>query len=502
MPLLAAPSALLALATGLACGDKRVCPPGSTMADDGLCYLDDDGSGDGGSSDGGAGDGGDGGSGDGGAPAGLEEGDPIELLGFYQDNTFFSEFTGVDIVDDQHAILVGVSGFAIADRDNGRWVTTHTGDRSNRVSVDGDRAWVITGDRSVYWIDVSDPTDPVVGEAAWGPPGSYQQDVSALNGLVAVAYGDDGIWLWRAEDVDAMRNQLTTIPGDDASTVALHGDDLFLTDGATLARYDMTDPSTPSLADSWSLLAGASDLAVSDDWVAVGLGGAGVQVFARSDAGLDELGHFNVPGAATGVSLDGDNLWVAAWDEVALALLTPQGPVVLGHETAQESAFGIAARDGRAMAADWFHSTAFAQVPGVGGAEIEIPELLHFQPGVAATQRLPLRNYGAFPLEVQLDDPGGGYTLGSGTIELQPGQAVQVLVDADGSHGAATVHWTSNDPDEPSGRVELSTSDQSIGTVHQPFEAQAFTWPDPSISLVSLEDFRGEVVFLAYWAVF
>ena len=74
----------------LACGTDadEACPDGSSRHDDGLCHLDDDGSGDGGATtgdggtgDGGAGDGGsDGGAGDGGAGDG-GSGDGLAILG-------------------------------------------------------------------------------------------------------------------------------------------------------------------------------------------------------------------------------------------------------------------------------------------------------------------------------------------------------------------------------------------------------------------------------------
>ncbi|NOY28268.1 MAG: hypothetical protein GXP62_20605 [Oligoflexia bacterium] len=498
----------LSLATTLSLGcAEDPCPTGSTRSQEtGWCTLDD--------TTGGA-TGPTGGSADGGTTGttatdtltggnlGLTEGDPIEVYGSYSnDFELFSEFTGAAIIDDDQAILVGVSGFALANRNDGSWSTTWTGERSTRVDVGGDWAWVITGSNGFYPVDLSDIANPDPWSTMYGA-GSWTYDVAATDSLVAIAYGADGVWLWRAADLlSNIASPIAVIDADDATAVDIIGDSLAMVDGSTLAMWDISDPTAPTQQDLVDLNAGGMDVAASDDWVAVGLGGSGVQAFSRSDAGLEEVGWFPVPGSATGVALDGDNLWAAAWGIVALARLTPDGVAVLGHEDATESAFGIDARDGMAIVADWFHSTALHQVDGVGGPEVDLAEELWFAQDEEDSERLEIRNYGIFDLTVDLSDPGSPYSVDTTTVTLAPGDTKYVIVDSAGTGGDGTLSWTSNDPDEGSGYISLKRANQSVGSVHSDFNLDGFTWPDPTVDTFSLADTKGKVTFLAYWATF
>lgn len=173
---------------------------------------------------------------------------------------------------------------------------------------------------------------------------------------------------------------------------------------------------------------------------------------------------------------------------------------VVAAAAATESAFAIAAEGGRAMVADWFHSTAMRRVDGVAGPELEVTEALYFNPEGESTQRLEVRNYGATALSFTLDAPGGGFTADETTVQVEAGGVQTILVSSDGPEAAVVVGWQSDDPDEASGQVDLVPATSTVGTPHQDFSLQGFSWPDPSLSTFTLPE--GEVTFLAYFATF
>lgn len=480
--------------TALSCTTED-CPPGTTRNAEGECSSSATGGGGDGVGDGGA----DGGTGP--TLGELELGDPIRTDGSYYDpQALFSEFTGAVVLDPDHALLVGVMGYAVADRDDGSWLLARQGERSTRVDAAGGTAWVITGDRGFYSIDMQDPLSPVPGPLVMGGSG-WTYDVAATEAAVAIAWGAEGTWLYDpAAVLSGDSAPLTVLDGDDVTAVDIAGDRMAVVDGETVQLWDIADPAAPTLLQQAALIAGGHDVALSESWLAVGLGGSGAQVFSWSDQGLAASGWFPVPGAATGVALDGEHLWVAAWDVVALARLTADGPLVLGHEDATESAFAIAAEGGRAMVADWFHSTVMRRVDGVAGPELEVTEALYFNPEGESTQRLEVRNYGATALTFTLDAPGGGFSADETTVQVEPGGVQTILVSSDGPEAAVVVGWQSDDPDEASGQVDLVPATSTVGTPHQDFSLQGFSWPDPSLSTFTLPE--GEVTFLAYFATF
>ncbi len=62
------------------------------------------------------------------------------------------------------------------------------------------------------------------------------------------------------------------------------------------------------------------------------------------------------------------------------------------------------------------------------------------------------------------------------------------------------LEWTSNDPDEGSGSVQIRGAGQTVGQPHEDFSLEGFAWPDNSPRYYQLGDQAGKVVFLAYFA--
>jgi hypothetical protein len=510
------PLVLVACATS----DKpEPCPEGSERRADGLCYLldadpkpdtstpdstddpPDSGGDDGGS--GGGGLGGDAGSDDGEEEPGPTLGDPIRTTGSVTgepvDDALY-EHMDAAMIDDEHAILVGFGGHAIARAADGELVAIERGPRGLRVATDGQLAAIATRTDGLVLVDVSAPASPVtLGTLPLADLPDPHEDLAVDGGRILLGAHGSGAVLLASDGT-----RLATLPAEDAFAVALQGDRALITDGAELELWDLSTPASPELLSSAPLPGEGRDLSWSGTHVAVGMGGRGTAVFALDDTTLTERAVLFTPGSALSVSIDEDRLWIGAWEVTALAALDAEPPVVLSHEDPSWSAMAVAGRGGRAVVADWFASTSLQAVDGVRGPELVAPGDLYFDRDALGPETLRLENAGTEPLVVDLRVDSTRFVLATPTVVLDPLDIATVTVTPqptwDGS--TTTLQWTSDDPDEPSGSLSLAAVDQGVGSAQVDFTLPGFQLPDTSLQTYSLADARGKVLVLIYWAYF
>ncbi len=501
---------LLLLPGLLACTDP--CPAGSTRRGDGLCYLNGDGAGDSGQVTDGA-DGGDGSDGadgadgsdggDGGSGLDLTYGDPILPAG--RQGTDASgggggelvEWVDAAMIDSRYGITVGQGGWQVVDLDTAERVYKANAMRGFRVATDGNLAAISTRMGQVLRVDVSDPTRPTEMAALMGDGSVAHEDVAVDAGRILVGWTTRGAILYDAEG-----RPTGTLPATHAFGVGLSGDRAVVTDLDTLILFDVSDPAFPVELDRQPMRGEGRDVSFDGDRVAVGIGGRGVDLFHIEDNALVLDGDLDIPGSSMGLSLDGDHLWVATWETVALAWVGEGGPTLLGLEPVSQSAFGVGARDGRALVADWFFASILEQVPGVAGPELVMEETVWLR-DAGETLLLPVRNAGPMALTVDFSPPAG-WTFDPSSLSLDPGARTDVRLTPpatlDRPRDAAPV--VTNDPDESELLLQLWQPEGEIGAMHDPFTLTGVQMPDTTLQDYVLEDQRGKVVLLVYWALF
>ncbi len=479
----------------LACSSD--CPPGSTIHADGLCHLIETTESDTASV-----------AIDTGQPAsstslpGFEWGDPISLISVAgqgpstsgkPEGAVYEWLDGV-VLNEEIALLTGQGGLITVDIPSGEitW-QDQTIERGYRVDADGDLAAVGPRISPPIIVDLSAPNTPVVGDTIELFSG-YHEDIAVDDGRILIGWLDNGAVL-----VDAQGALLSVLEADDAFAVGLEGERAVVTDDDELILWDVSDPTAPQVLDRVTLSGHGRDIAFDGQHLAVAMGGADVAVFSVADDVLTHLGALDLPGSSFSVSLDGDYLWIGAWEVVGLAWLGDGGPVMLGHEPPGANAMAVAAGAGRAVVADWYYATTMELNAGLAGPEIVVPEALWFTGDSA--QSVAFENGGAFDLEVTMA-PGDGFKTSETSLTLRPGERYSVAVTPPAGGAESTLEWTSNDPDEPAGQVALNQANQSIGAAHEDFELLGFSWPDGAKELHRLSDQRGSVVFLAYYALY
>lgn len=500
------PRTALALALLAGCGPEP-CPPGSARAPaTGLCTLigedadsgqvvdtpDEDDGQDSGTDTGDP------------EPLELTLGDPITLLASLGDapgpDVELVEWVEATPIGDSHVLMSGQGGAQLFSMEDGSMVGEKLRmPRTFRSAVDGTD--VILGGRGggLYPLSFADPANPTESPRInvpeeWG----YFEDIDFAAGRILLGFHDRGGQL-----LDTGGTPLATLPATDAYGVGLSEDRAVITDLEELVLFDISDPRNPVELDRVPMIGEGRDIDFDGSRVAVGLGGMGVGVWDIEADLLVPRGTATLPGSALDVSVDGDEVWVGAWHETALVRVTDEGLLLLGMEAPEFSAMAVGATGGRAMVADWFGVQLLERNRDVAGPELAISEALRFQEG-GQTLRADVRNWGPEPLTVQFGSPSGGFTVDPSSVTIAPGgfERVSVTAPATLEPVLSTAEWTSDDPDESSGFILLSVADRGVGTQHEDFTMQGFSWPDPSLSDFTLSEQRGKVVFLAYFALY
>ena len=430
-------------------------------------------------------------------------GDAIQTVATYPDpplgnGQIIDEWVDVAIYDEDYAVQVGVSGIGLVSRDDGRVLDKQNPSRGYSVDSNGDL--IVMGSRtqrvSLWRFQEPEQLSP----AGFIDGQGVHEKVAVSTDVIAVAWREQGLKLYSTNTENTV---LTQISATDVYAVDICGDALFYSDASELVWVSITDPANPIEQQRIPLDSEIRDIECNDDYVALGLGGNGVQVFERQTQ-LVSVGTDEPPGSVFSVSLDDDMLWVASWSQTILYALE-NGVQSIAHESPVSAAMAVAASDGRAIVGDWLQSTVLQQTPDVLGPEVHLPAKLSFRPGDSVSQSLWIQNFGAQDLELEFVNVPGGFSIGHEyddrtSVVVEPGDTEIFVVSVPQSEwNPVSIGWQSNDPDESNGVLDIQPALTSVGSLHPDFAL-------PVVSANGLEnttrlaDYQGRVLFLAWWS--
>ena len=295
-----------------------------------------------------------------------------------------------------------------------------------------------------------------------------------------------------------------------AVEVASDGAHLYVADreqGVVVLSLD--EPESPARLGAYPTVGIPRDIDIDDGRVYVALGTAGVDVFEADGVGsLEAVGHVNADGAVQQVDAEGELLAVAAWSHAAIYDTATLNLVATERTrpTPQfEQDLGVAVYEDLVFVGEWEDLYVLRHEPGQVAPDLLVEQgLLEFDAVVADTVVLVMRNRGALPLSIiDVAVSGEGFSVDAEPVTLEPGAATAFEVTHDaGGPPTAVLEILSNDPDEhqiphvvPLDATESDRLDvgDAIG---------------PDFSFLDLEgngdveNLRGQVVVLAYFALF
>jgi len=409
------------------------------------------------------------------------EGDPITNAGSAELNTT-AELVGAAVVSEDRGLAVGGPGWIWIDLQAQEALAMGLAGNVYRVAVDGERAYLATRTEGIAPLDLGDP--PTQGEHVQVGP---HEGVAADGGIVLVGGLDAGMLV-----LDRALEPLGDLDLDRAFAVAIEGDRGAVTDGDRLLWLDLSDPAAPMVLDEVSTQAPGRDLALEGGTLALAMG-EGIAIYEVAGDAIELRSVLEVPGAPLSIDLDGDWLWIAAWEVAALAWVGRGEPRVVGHEAPRASAMGIGAKDGVALLGDWEFATILRQVPDTQGPEVHLEGV----DVIADEASFEVRNWGAGTLELAFEE-SESVELSHQELSLGAGEAVTLTAALEGD-SAVELGWTSNDPDELEGALSIGPASGVLGSEHAEMELLGFLPPDDALSPYRLADYRGQVVVLVYF---
>ncbi|MBL4633314.1 MAG: hypothetical protein JKY56_05555 [Kofleriaceae bacterium] len=355
---------------------------------------------------------------------------------------------------------------------------------------------------------------PPLEIASWMPEGVTIEGIAAQGNFVYAAIHEGGLQI--LERVGGQLEPRGLVIGlGNAWHVAVDGDFAYVADEATLAVVDISDPSSPQIVGRTDIAGtGQSveyDPATKRAYVSAGQSGVVIVDVSQADAPA-VLGTANTGGTALQVSVDGNHLAVADWNDVRVYDMSdPANPELRATERiAGNGAFprilGVAIRDGIVYAGEWqgFYSLRFhpdREAPDIF-ASVRSVAFGKVAAGEKDAIALIVGNQGTAPLvawQLQLPSP---FSLDKSAAVIAPGEVevFEVLLEpSEDVELRKELQIWSDDPDDKPLVLPLTANRPGFVVGDKP--------PDVIAALLdggtwNLSEQKGKVVLLAYFATF
>jgi hypothetical protein len=455
--------------------------------------------------------------------------DPWELQARMPGSSFV-EILEVRAVDDKRVMFCsGVSGVNVVDVSNPAAperthqlvssLSSPSFPRCQHLASSGD---------VVYFSNRGDEIQPtpfvaavdISGEAR--EVGVYTESGRSFEGLAV-----DGAYVYAAMHGDGvavleltastLELRATISDFENAWGLAISDDVLYVADGTGgLVTVDVTDPTNASLLGRVETGGSAQSVEIDAD--------AGVAFVAAGTTGLVTidvtdpnqptlLATVDTPGSALQVALANGHAYIADWNDARVFdVQDPSSPTLIATERVPVSrgfprVLGIGANGQHAYLGEWTGLYSYRLTPERSAPDLQPSQRTVRLNGVAdgseAAFALILTNQGNAPLVAwSLSTTEGPFSVSPSELHLEPNAqaAVEIRYAPEaGADTSACMAVLSDDPDEPTLKIELLGNEPAAGLGQQAPEVVA-RLVDGGVWRLSEQ--RGKVVVLSYFATF
>ena len=321
------------------------------------------------------------------------------------------------------------------------------------------KMYVAAHQEGIIIVDISNLNSPfITGEFALYDNACW--NIEASGDYLFVANGRFGLSVVQVED-ELAEIAVLDLPGL-ANDIVINDNTAFLTLGAGgVAAVDISQPENPQIMDIHSSMGCA--------W---GMGNLGTLAVVGSWRYM-ELFDFSQP----------DSIFLAGWENT--------------DTWAMGADMGILQNDTIITVADW-RGIATYSIGSGNSPDIEVyPMRVDFgaitQP---ADSSVVIRNTGGGLLSISNINTPNGITADITSIDLSAGDSVEVNLHAEVMTVFGSVHYISNDPDEPDFIQRVYVNNTSFPQVGS--ESPDFTLTGTDGNTYTLSELRGNVVFLEF----
>ncbi len=366
---------------------------------------------------------------------------------------------------------------------------------------------------SITVVDWSDASNPVLlGHAA---PDELVSGMAVHGDLLLVAAHDAGLLTYeRATGSDLVR--IGSVVTDNAWHVAAVDDVGLVADGtAGVTVVDLTDPAAPTAITTLPLQGEAAQLVIDGDRALVALSGAGVALLDVADPAAPALIEIEPsPGSVKSVAYSAQTgaVFASAWNDVRVFDLTNRDDLLLiGREPIARDALrdnrslAVAAIDDILVSANWDLFSTYRYRPGYGAPDVWLDTDAISDSNLAAgetvTKSVWVQNHGTFDATVSVGAVSSGLTATLDAEILARDEYAELVITWTATEAPfeGTVDIESDDPDQPVQTITVAFNQPGLGVGSQP---PNYEFEELYGGTVSLEDFAGQPVLLAYFATF
>jgi hypothetical protein len=379
--------------------------------------------------------------------------------------------------------------------------------RCTHINVAGNRA-VVTARKDevqtqpfIALLNVDDAMDPLELDTLVIDTGLIEE-AAIVQDHLWVAAAEDGLWRYDiSADTIGSRTDVE-VPGT-VTRVARFGDGVAAGTNGQVHRVDAGGAVTSIDVDGQV----QALLELPDGRLAVALGSAGIAIID----GTNVVATTDTHGTALRLDLlSSGELLVANWSDVRLYDITDSGFEVRAVDAVFEADdrprhLAAAAQDNVVFAGEWTGLHALSFYDSESGPEFTPSSLTVAMPedGEAFEGEITVTNEGSEELTVSNVDVDGGWSVTPATLSLAPGESSELVFAHGGSQTVDLRHaeLTTNDPDEPLVEIQVRIGSNRV-FVGDPAPDFSYTALNGTQQNYALEDQRGHVVMLSYFATF
>lgn len=427
---------------------------------------------------------------------------------------FFSELIDAEVYNYDIVYIVGVGGFIFMDMStlaNPTFISRYNPGsiyiRFYNGKAAGDLAVGAARLDGLYFIDIHNLAQPAL-HSIYQYSGYSYESVEFYQDYAYAAAHEAGLEIISISD-PGTPTHLNTITGlSNVWDVFIHEDYLYVTAGTNgLQIYSLAQPDNPALISTIALSGFPREVKVVDDKAFVALGASGFDIVEVADpANPYFVSHFDTRfGIVNHLEFANNTVFTAAWELVsAVDISDPLQPRLIATEDTPIRAMGIAADSNRIFVADWGAVRTYL-------FENNLQPDIHVKPvsydfGFVAinfpiSKDFDVYNLGESDLDIfNIFSTHTAFTVNPVSLLVPPGGKKTVTVTFTPPVQMPyfeQIKFASNDVDESEKRINV------YGGVVRPTPgspAPPFTLSSITGTTVSLSDFLGKVVILAFFA--
>ncbi len=380
------------------------------------------------------------------------------------------------------------------------------GIKANSVRASGNYAYFTTySENGLYVVNISNPSNPQSLGIVSGTNNLNLENLDLYDNILAVAAHEGGVKLLDISNPSSPVI-LATISANNAWTVALSNEYLYIADEDKISVVDITNVNFPNMVAEVLLTNAVKGLVIENGFLYAAIGSDGVDIYNLSNPENPLfLDNYNTTTLAIRIASFSGKLAVADWDDVEILEFDGTSLNLVGYKNTGNRTMAIAAKDNFVYSVEWASIQAF-EFGAIDGPDLDLNTWELNYPfvdnGESYSMTVEVLNNGAETLIITDNyTTNSEFNILNPLSSLEPGesQSVEIVYNASNANASGSYRIYSNDPDEP--EIICETNGNIDGAnVGEPAPDFNLSYVGNGSGNFQLSDHLGQVVVIAFFS--